>query len=152
MKSFSVVALGLLFVCSGCGGGAGTDPWSQSRKETHRVQGKLVLDGLPLSNATIVFRSEQEDIAASGISDENGEFTLTTYEPGDGAVVGTHTVIVQKFDPNTLPENIDLDMVDEVPEPKLLTPEKYSEFGTSDLTATVDASGQNSITLDISQY
>ena len=111
-----------------------------------------MLDGLPLSNATIVFRSEQEDIAASGISDENGQFTLTTYEPGDGAVAGTHTVIVQKFDPNTLPENIDLDMVDEVPEPKLLTPEKYSEFGTSDLTATVDASGQNSITLDISQY
>jgi len=145
-----VVFLGYLALLSGCGGE--TDPWTKSRKETHAVQGMLLLDGLPLTGATIVFQSEEQNVAASGVSDENGAFTLTTYDAGDGAVAGTHKVIVQKFDPNSLPENINLDMVDEVPEPKLLTPEKYSDFSTSDLTANVEASGQNSITIEISQY
>jgi hypothetical protein len=53
-------------------------------------------DGAPLAGGTVSFRSSDnsEHLTARGEIDENGEFTLTTFEPGDGAVSGRHQAIV----------------------------------------------------------
>ncbi|MGC4005447.1 MAG: hypothetical protein QM811_20925 [Pirellulales bacterium] len=47
----------------------------------------------PLRFGTITFRSEQGHIA-KGMIRPDGSFDLETYSPGDGAVVGKHTVSV----------------------------------------------------------
>jgi len=142
----------LLIVTLVCGcSGSNSDEWSENRPETYPVQGTVTLDGEPLTGATVIFRSEDSEVAASGISDDEGQFQLKTFTENDGAVAGNHLVIVTKYDPKTLPENVDLDEVDTMPEPELLTPKKYSQFETSGLTVTVEASQENQINLELKQ-
>lgn len=132
---------------AGCG--AAEDQWTANRKTTYPVQGVVMQEGVPVGGATVMFRSEEEQVAASGVTDDEGRFQLTTYDSNDGAVAGTHAVIVQKYDPKTMPENVDFDEVDVAPEPEMLTPKKYADFTTSDLTAEVTADGENEITLEL---
>jgi hypothetical protein len=44
---------------------------------------------------------------AIGTTDNEGQFKLTTYEPNDGAMIGTHAVTVTKFGDDGLPEVTD---------------------------------------------
>jgi len=70
---------------------------------TASVKGSLTCEGKPVANVLVMFvpqagegRSAAEPgKPAQGITDENGKFTLTTYEEGDGAIVGTHLVRIQ---------------------------------------------------------
>ena len=50
----------------------------------------------PLAGGTVSFRSSDNSthLTARGEINDNGEFTLTTFEPGDGAVTGRHQAIV----------------------------------------------------------
>jgi len=145
MRPMLLVATCLLL--AGCG--AAEDKWTANRKATYPVKGVVLQEGTPVAGATVMFRSGSEKVAASGVTDDEGEFELTTYESNDGAVAGQHQVIVQKYDPRSMPENVNLDEVDEVPEPEMLTPKQYADFETSDLTVEVTADGENAITLDL---
>ena len=58
-----------------------------------KVAGSVTMDGQPLTNAKVTFLP-QVGPAASGELDEEGRFELSTYRPGDGAVLGIHTAIV----------------------------------------------------------
>ncbi|WP_237228459.1 carboxypeptidase-like regulatory domain-containing protein [Rubinisphaera sp. JC750] len=143
----SVLLGAVCLVLAGCG--AAEDQWTANQKTTYPVQGVVMQEGAPVGGATVMFRSEGEQVAASGVTDDEGRFQLTTYDSNDGAVAGTHQVIVQKYDPKTLPENVDFDEVDEVPEPEMLTPKQYADFSTSDLTVEVTADGENEVTLEL---
>jgi hypothetical protein len=92
----SLVATGVLgaaamLVLTGCGNG---DNFS-----TAPVTGKVVLNGEPVTEGSITFspisdgKSELSGKPASGTIQSDGTFTLTTYEEGDGAVVGKHRVM-----------------------------------------------------------
>jgi len=83
-----VLATGLMAV-SGCGDGA-------SKIETHPVKGIVMFEGKPVADATITF-TPKEGPPARAKSDEEGRFTLSTYDTGDGAIAGEHTVSIVKL-------------------------------------------------------
>jgi len=82
-----LVALGLLTV--GCGGGGG---------RPLKVSGKLLWsDGSAVSGATVKFVSASEGgHDAAGFTGPDGEFDLTTYNSGDGALPGEYKVLVTR--------------------------------------------------------
>ncbi len=83
----------VLLVCCGflvgCGKpGLGTVP----------VSGKITVDGSPMEGVMVVFDSGQSGRAASGITDAQGMYTLTTEVSGDGALPGSYKVAVSKHE------------------------------------------------------
>ena len=94
-----LTALCLIFSLVGCGG-------QSDRKEydTHMVQGVVTLDGKPVPGATVTFTPVDNKVGApaTGMTDEQGNYTLTTIgggqtsEPGSGAVPGEYYVGVAK--------------------------------------------------------
>ncbi|MHC4399320.1 MAG: hypothetical protein ACYTG0_06550 [Planctomycetota bacterium] len=60
---------------------------------TAKVTGVVKLDGTPVDKADVVFYPT-EGRQASGMTNAQGEFTLSTFETGDGAVLGHHGVAV----------------------------------------------------------
>jgi hypothetical protein len=59
-----------------------------------KVEGVVTLDGAPLSDATVSFMPVGNGRAASGLTDSNGYFRLTTFRTDDGALAGDYKVIV----------------------------------------------------------
>ncbi len=93
-------------------------------------------------------------VAASGRTNQNGEYTLTTFESGDGAIAGQHMATVTK----SVVEGEDKSYYDEkspnygkTPPPtktKYLVPQKFSQFENSGLAYTVKE-GSNDITIEL---
>jgi len=103
----SVVLLG------GCSGGGDF--------ATAKVDGQVLYQGEGVAGAVVVFRPIEAAAAtlsgkaANGNADESGRFTLSTYEMGDGAIVGKHRVSVSAEDPmKPLPGKIPDDLIIEV--------------------------------------
>lgn len=147
--------LGLLLlipICIGCGG---VNPVP--------IKPRVMLDGQPLSNASISFFREgaEEGRAGFGRTNSEGVATLTTFKPGDGVLPGSYRVVVTKS-----PENPNTFVVDESsteqpdaqamlklssmaaqgnPRPRRrrvrsVLPEIYSDPGTTPLRSTIDSS------------
>jgi len=81
----------LLLVCSmaGCGGKYTPVP----------VSGVVTLDGKPVEGATVYFYpvgDEREGRPATGNTDKNGEYRLSTMKPGDGALRREYRIVVHK--------------------------------------------------------
>ena len=58
------------------------------------VTGVVLLNGQPVDGAAVLFTPEAGGRPADGVTDKEGKFTLQTFEPGDGAVVGKHKVAI----------------------------------------------------------
>src|SRR5262245_4436516 len=83
--------LGLLGALALAGGGCGGSG-------TVKVRGTVTLDGKPLSGAMVTFvPAEEKGRAASGATQADGSFRLTTFKPDDGALPGDYKVMV-RFD------------------------------------------------------
>jgi hypothetical protein len=78
-----LVCIGLL---GGCGGDQGLAP----------VKGRVLLDGQPVERAAVMFEPESGGVPATGVTDSNGEFSLTTTGRGVGASLGKNGVSVSK--------------------------------------------------------
>lgn len=75
----------LIVAATGCGKG-GMVP----------VKGVVKLNGQPLAHASVMFIAQDEGGKdATGTTDENGVFQLSTFKPGDGALKGKYKVVVQ---------------------------------------------------------
>src|SRR6516165_7707037 len=77
----------------GCGGDSG-------RPKLGRVAGKVTYNGKPVTKGVVSFIPASGPGAATGQSatgeiGSDGYYQLTTFESGDGAVLGEHRVIVQ---------------------------------------------------------
>lgn len=60
------------------------------------VRGTVKLDGQPLAGASVLFIAQSPGGKdATGFTDANGMFRLSTYQPSDGALPGKYKVIVQ---------------------------------------------------------
>ena len=116
------VALALLLLAAaGC---------EEPRPEIVPVSGTVRIDGQPLTLGSVqVIPSGYR--AAFGKIDENGRFSLTTYEPGDGCVLGTHQVAISACE------------VLNAGQQKWHAPKKYLDATRSGLTATVDGPTDN---------
>lgn len=64
------------------------------------VEGEVRCEGKPVPFAMVYFVPVQEGDSVltgksgQGVTDREGKFRISTYEPGDGAVTGSHTVRV----------------------------------------------------------
>lgn len=105
-----------------------------------QVSGRVTLDGTPLRFGKVMFQNTQGGQPATGDIESDGSFVLSTFSPGDGAIVGTHRVRVVCYssqDPTK--RSVDGPAGDALGE--LLVPEKYSSLGASGLSAEVPAEG-----------
>ena len=76
---------------SGCGDG---------RIATYEVNGQVSVNGRPAEGAIVIFCpvdaiAEVEHLRPAGMADASGQFTLTTFEPSDGAPAGEYKVLVK---------------------------------------------------------
>lgn len=75
----------------------------------NKVEGVVTLDGSPLAGTLVSFIPVGPDRAATGLTDRDGYFRLTTFRSDDGAMPGEYKVIVayddnpeERKDANTL--------------------------------------------------
>lgn len=142
---------------AGCSGQV-RDKWRDGLPPAHPASGRVDYDGTPLEGATVVFVTtvpgSKRTIAATGRTDSSGQFVLRTYRPGDGAIVGSHQVMISKSVmvtesgkpavPNAQGEILDATVE------KSLIPEKYRSPADSGLDATVVAGSRNEFTFSLS--
>jgi len=91
-RIYHAFAMILLLTCLGCGK---EDPY-----RTTKVSGTLTCQGQPVPGAYVLFRPEvkegtSQDMPgkpAMGLTDKDGNFTLSTYGTNDGAMIGMHQV------------------------------------------------------------
>jgi hypothetical protein len=97
------------------------------------VKGQVLLDDRPVGNALVVLHPQDRTEGASVLSyartDSDGRFTVSTYEPFDGAPAGKYAVTVLKEDDQ---------------EGKHVLPPAYASPDTSGLNITV-APGPNEL-------
>ena len=134
-----LVVVGVL----GCFGSGKNDKWTKDRPPTYSVKGTVTFDGKPLADASIVFRPTVGENAAVGRTNQQGEFTLQTFEEQDGAVAGDFQVSVTAVKIEGPPPGANLDEINPVTKEIWLIPQNYGDFKKSGLTATVTKSGPN---------
>ena len=83
VDSFLRLSVVVLIFVAGC----------DSRPMRVQVSGKVLIDGEPLKYGAVEFVPDKGR-QSTGIIDSNGNFKLTCFEPGDGALIGTHHVQV----------------------------------------------------------
>ncbi|MBD3675845.1 MAG: carboxypeptidase regulatory-like domain-containing protein [Planctomycetaceae bacterium] len=144
----SMVWFGLLVLTfSGCSSSDKT----ADRPERTAVSGTVTLDNAPVAGATVIFSPlEPTGKAASGITDAEGHFHLSTFGDKDGAIPGGYEVMLLKVKAEQnqvadvespdyeapMPVNV------KTPSPESLIPPKYTNPKTSGLRATVPAEGE----------
>jgi ribosomal protein S12 len=111
------------------------------RLKTYPVQGQVVFaDGSPVKVGTIEAKSVEHGVQASGTIGSDGSFSLTTYQPGDGAVAGQHRCVVVQFI-----------QVEEIPNYRPSTlgvvHRKHASYATSELGMTIQQGPENKIQL-----
>lgn len=112
-KLAAILVVGALF--AGC---------SDGRPKRVPVSGQILIDGQPLTHGFIRFAATDQR-PSSGQIGPDGRFTLTCYETGDGAVLGSHQVMIMAQ------ERIADDQY------KWHTPKKYSSYATSGITQEI---------------
>lgn len=85
------VSMLMLLPVLGCGGGGGTAP-----PATIPVSGTVMYKGAPVEGATVTFYHDKAPRGASGVTDKEGKYSLTMFEPNDGAVAGENIITVTK--------------------------------------------------------
>jgi hypothetical protein len=127
MTPASMLKLFLLSVCvctlCGCGNNG-----------LAAVKGRVLLDGKPIENAAVMFQPADGGVPATGITDKNGEFSLSTTGQGEGAALGKNGVTVVKSvnaQPNRKMEE------GEIVPMKMETPVRYASIQTSGITIEV---------------
>jgi hypothetical protein len=145
-----VVAAALLVLAAvGCSAGKP----ASNRPQTHPAKGRVTLGGEPVKGATVTFKPEGQGSGCSGITDDGGNFRLSTFTGGDGAIPGKYRVGVTKFD--TAATGVDVNSPGYAPPsvsaapPKSLLPESYADPAKSGLTAEVFGGKANVFEFDL---
>lgn len=106
----------MCLLVAGCSGGS-------DRPAVAQVRGVVTCKGQPVPEASVKFIPQEKSDAtgggraASGETAADGTFVLSTFEEGDGAVPGKHTVLVAEIDPakplpGALPKDYTLEVKD----------------------------------------
>ncbi|WP_442483305.1 hypothetical protein [Aeoliella sp. SH292] len=99
------------------------------------AHGTVTLDGKPLSAGSVLLMPAKGRGASAPLA-RDGTFVLTTYNPGDGAILGKHKVIV-------LPLQSDSES-DELPAGYVDVPGRYRNATTSGIEVEV-VSGKDNV-------
>lgn len=153
--------LATLIALTGCGGDPGAE-----RPDRTPVSGSVTFAGSPVSGATVTFSPATEGTgrAATGITDDAGNFVLGTFERADGAVAGDYKVLISKVEePAADPANEvseddpaynggpagDESVAEVDTEPRSLIPAEFGKRATTTLTATVGADPVEGLKFDL---
>ena len=138
-----LVVVVCFLMCSGC---------NSDTPQVGTVSGRITVAGPPVPAGRIVFYPAHGR-AAMGTSGGNGRYELTTFKPGDGALVDSHVVTIKatrtsgSSGPQTFTEESQ-----GVPFQRGTTewvvPPEYTDRSTTPLTAEVKA-GRNTINFDL---
>ena len=131
----------------------GCDRGPGGRPATAPVTGVVRCGGDAVAGATVGFQADAGGRSATGITDAQGRYQLSTFARGDGAVPGNYKVIVLKYATATESSGGQVAYVPPQgpePPPKHLLPEKYAAAKTSGLEAAV-SSGPNAIDFDLAR-
>jgi hypothetical protein len=150
VRCFLTLAL-VATIAAGCGGAA-EGPLGD-RPNPVSASGTVTYNGDPLEGASVIFHPQGHDHGASGLTDSSGRFQLQAFEPGDGAVPGNYQVTVRKVEvvgagDEDAPASDD-DLPDDYGQERWLSPKKYADTETSDLTATVSEKGGETFTFEL---
>lgn len=146
----SLLLVGVLSLVVGCGG----DPNMSAVSGTVKANGKAV------SGGEIMFYPQGGGRPSVGVIDLDGQYELTSKRKGDGAAPGPYdvTITVFKSSSNSSPsvaesveDETEADMLMEGERVVWLIPMKYSELGTTTLTAEVKK-GKNEINFDSADF
>ncbi len=127
------------------------------------VEGTVLYKQKPVAGATVSFQSKDAPRSAAGITDDQGKFKLTMFEPNDGAVPGEHKITVIKLDTSNVVkgemsasdpgEAYSKAMSQAASAPKGGAkdelPTIYGDMNTTPLKETVSESGPNVFTLQL---
>jgi hypothetical protein len=151
-KAFANVARGLVLAAglaclatlAGCGGGGDF--------ATSPVRGKVTFKGEPVKAGTLNFRplagegntKSMPGKSAVGTINADGTYTLATYKPGDGAVVGKHEVTFTPF------LDVDEELASKATreKPYVAPPSPYAGLVPKEKEVTVK-SGKNEIDIEL---
>jgi hypothetical protein len=133
----TVFGVALSGTLSGCGSG--------SKLDTIPVGGVVTLDGQPVKNARVRFVPDSPDKGrpATGDTDANGAFKLSTVQSGDGIIPGAYKVDLSSLETVTT-EAKDKGQLEAASE----IPAKYHDTKTSGISFTI-GNGDSGKTLEI---
>jgi hypothetical protein len=134
MAAISITCL-ICFMGSGCSRQV-EDKWSKRRPPSFPTTGSVTWNGEPAAGALVTLQSLSHNVAASGRANDKGEFALTTWRQGDGAVVGDHNVTIETIVVAGYGAGGSVIEVNAMPP-------KYEKPDTSGLTATINDKGKN---------
>jgi hypothetical protein len=161
-RLFCVLLSAPLFLFAGCGGDGMAEPVP--------VSGKIMYQGKPVQDARVTFHwtGGPGGRSATGKTDAQGAFQLTTVSTNDGAVPGEYLVTVQKIDPAVAQADTSYDpetgevgadygrMMMEAASgrPKKASnstgvPPKYASAAESDIRRSIVAGQNNDFTIDL---
>lgn len=151
-RCLRAVGLTVLAVVLGCSGS------DRNRPQTANAGGRVTLSGQPVADATVTFSPEGPGRAASGKTDAEGKFTLSTTNTIEGVVPGTYGVAISKQRTEGGMSEAESQAYYEKtgkppPPPTVIDelPEKYKSPASSLLRANVTAEGPNEFTFDLAK-
>ncbi len=133
-------------VLAGCGGGGA---------KLFPATGTVIYKNQPVEGAVVSFRCEAANKTATGTTDAQGRFDLTTYQGGKGAVAGKHKVIVTKMSAPSGGAAGATSMEDAFKKPsaaaqaKSLLPPKYGDAARPLLEYTVSPDAANDFKIEL---
>lgn len=135
----------------GCGDSTGLE-------KRYPVSGTVTYQGKPVEKGSINFIPTQPEGRAAGGQIEDGDYSLTTAEPGDGALPGTYkvTIIAVEVDDTKMKEiakggqfHHDAAFAKALRTAKKLVPAKYQLPEMSGLTAEVKAQTNSGVDFEL---
>jgi hypothetical protein len=130
-----VAGLSLMLAIAGCSG----DP---NPTKLGKVYGTVTYKGKPVEAGHIVFTPSAEKGGATGQTatgeiSSDGSYDLTTFNTGDGAILGQHVVTVTVTEKGYVMPKPKGDSTIDYKLPKIQSPKKYATADKSPLRCTV---------------
>jgi hypothetical protein len=133
-RTILAAAIVLIITSNGCG---------EKQPTTYPVKGRVIFsDGKPVMLGTVELLSKAGTMNAQGSIQPDGTFILGTFASNDGAVEGTHKAIVMQMIVSDGLARHSMDHGDPI-DPL------YSSYSSSPLTAIVQPTASNEITLTV---
>jgi hypothetical protein len=129
--------------------GCGADP---SMPKLGKVTGNVTYKGQPVKAGSVTFTPDSVKGGATGQNalgqiEPDGSYELTTFNTGDGAILGQHVVTVQAYaDTEAFKPKADGTYSYKLPKPTI--PLKYTKSDTTPLRLTV-AEGANKLDIEL---
>lgn len=154
----ALLVLGGVMLLPGCGG-------EPARPKPVPVKGTVTFRGKPLANARVMFWGEKAPMPAVGDTNDAGEFELSMYGKGDGALAGPNKVTVvslassQNAGGGVMPdatklatgaETLPLEAkVANESKSGIVIPKMYGDSSNTTLTWTVKPEGETDVKLEL---